>query len=133
VQLCQVAEPGKWEAILAIQEDVIQHVRTGQVVDLFPRQIRGTELTGQIAQISKTDMHVTPAQLSTDVARRAPPQGSGDLTTMQLATYQASLPVHAAPSALMAGGTGRARLHAGQRCLATRMWDYLTRTFHIRL
>jgi hypothetical protein len=134
VQLCQVAQPEEWEAVLAVHEDVIQHVRTGQLVDLFPRSVRGKEFSGRIAQISKTDANVTPAHFARDAARTAPtPQQSGDLTTMQLATYQASLPLQAAPGALFAGGTGRAKLHAGHRCLAMRMWDYLARTFHVGL
>lgn len=134
VQFCQVAEPGKWEATLAIHEDVIQHVQPGQPVDLFPRQVRGMEFSGKVAQISKTDMNVTPAAFSVDAAHGAQTaKSSVDLTTLQFATYQASLPVDAGQTMLIAGGTGRARLHAGQRSLGIRMWDYFARTFHLRL
>ncbi len=134
VQVCQVGEPGQLEVVLAIHEDVIQHVRTGQPVDLFPQQVRGAEFTGRIASVSKTDMRATPARFTVDSSPGGPAtKGAGGGSAQRSATYQASLPVSAGQTLLVAGGTGWAKLHAGQRSLGVRLWDYLSRTFHLSL
>ncbi len=134
VAVCRIGDAGQLEAILAVDEAAIQSLAAGQTVELFPAQWRGGRLTGYIAQISHADLRVTPASYS--AARETLPRDnhqSGSAPRRPSNTYQANVPLELTNATLLAGGTGRARIDAGSRTLASRLWNSFCRTFHCEL
>ncbi len=132
--VCQIGDVEQLEAILAVDEATIQSIQPGQTVELFPAQWRGQQLTGQIAQIAHTDWHVTAASYS--AARERTPHDNrqpGHAQRRPSNTYQANVPLELTDATLLSGGTGRAKIRAGSRTLASRLWDSLCRTFHFQL
>jgi putative peptide zinc metalloprotease protein len=134
VSVCQIGDPVQLEALLAINEETVKSVRSGQHVDLFFRQRRGERFSGTIAQVSHTDIHVTPVDYSRpldDTGRQRPRSDPHRLYASN--TYQASLPLDLEGTTIVAGGRGKAKIHVGYRSLGQRCWESLCRTFHFEM
>ena len=71
--VCKVAQPGKLEAILAVEQEELDFVRPGQAVDLLLASHPGSRLPGKIDHIAEQNMDVAPTRLAT--------QGGGQLAT----------------------------------------------------
>ena len=131
VAVCQIGDPQQLEVILAVSEDAVKFVRSGQQVELYFDQRRGEHFSGAIAQVSETDMYITPVHFSGPVGRDMPGQDRSQRYRSQRHrpsvsnTYQASLPFHAQGTTVLAGGWGRAKIRVGYRSLGLRLWDSL--------
>jgi putative peptide zinc metalloprotease protein len=145
--LCQVGDPGKLEAVLAVDQAYAPYVHEGQRVDIQLESRPGHLLTSNLAQVARVNMKSAPAALSM--------KSGGALATSSdshgrerpfSATYQASTPLdiedtgdlgnigdreigNIGPIAAPINSRARARIHAGYRPLGTRAWDTLGRTF----
>jgi putative peptide zinc metalloprotease protein len=129
--LCQVGDPTKVEAILAIDESDIEFVDSGQTVEIFIEQLPSRKLRSQLDQISQLDMKVTPRSLSSksggDLLTRT--DGSGHETPLNT-TYQANAPLDNEGGQLLVGASGQAKIHAGYQTIARRLWRYVCKTFN---
>ncbi len=134
VPVCQIGDVHQLEAVLAVDESTIESVRTDQLVELFPRQLRGRRLRGHITQISQTDLPLTAAHFSNETVTASSPKARGPRSFRSIAkTYQASVPLDLREQLLLSGGHGRAKIHAGTRTLGQRVWATLCHTFHFEL
>ena len=132
--LCQIGCPDRLEAILAIDESTIQAVRSGQSVELFPDQLRGQKLNGQVAQIAQTNRRVTAASFASDDVAPASRERLADPSGIQPSqSYHANVPLETDHRLLLAGGRGRAKIDTGTRTVGQSLWDSLCRTFHFEL
>ena len=129
-----IAQPGQFEAILAIPQEEMDFVHAGQEVELFLAQTPGHRRCGKIA-------HIATEQLK-NVSPRLAARGGGDLATKTTedgreaplaVVYQASVPLEDATGQIAAGVTGTARIHAGWQPLGERVWRSFCRTFHFEL
>jgi putative peptide zinc metalloprotease protein len=132
--VCRIAQPGKLEAILAIEQEELDFVRPEQQVELLIASRPGEKLPGRIDHIAEQNMETAPARL----AARA----GGQLTTRTdqsgserplSVVYQASVPLDDPTGQIPVGGTGLARIHAGYQPLWQRLWRTACRTFHFEM
>ncbi len=132
VPVCQVGDPQRLEAILAIDQSELEFVRKGQAVDIMLEPLPGQRFRSTIDEISQLDMEVTPQRLSSKVG--------GDLITQtdqagqerpHSTTYQGSAVLDDEDGLLLIGATGIARIHTGHRTVAQRVWRYLCQTFNL--
>ena len=134
VAICHIGDPTQLEAIVEIDETAIESIQRGQEVELYPHPLRGKALVGQIAQVSQTDLHVTPANFSATTPATSRHDGRASHASRQpLNMYQANVPLDLRESFVLAGVTGRSKIHAGRRTVGRRLWDSLCRTFHFEL
>jgi putative peptide zinc metalloprotease protein len=132
--VCRVAEPGKLEAILAVDQVELDFVRAEQAVDLLLVSLPGQRLLGHVSHVSEQNMEATSSRLAA--------RGGGQLATRRdqagierpLATvYQASVPFDDPAGQIVVGATGIARIHAGYQPLWQRLWRAACRTFHFEM
>jgi putative peptide zinc metalloprotease protein len=130
----RIAQPGRWEAILAIGQDEMDYVRAGQRVDLLLNSLPGWKFTGRIEHVAEQEMQAVSARLTA--------RGGGDLATRTTdegiekpldVVYQASVPLDDPSGRIVAGAAGRAKIHAGYQTLAGRIWRALCRTFRFEM
>ena len=130
----RIAEPGRLEAILAIPQDEMDFVRTGQRVELFLNQLPGGKFPGRIEHIAEQQMQAASARLSAnsggELATRTTPDGIERPVDV---IYQASVPLDDPSGRIIVGGIGRAKIHAGYQTLARRLWRGLCRTFRFEM
>ena len=134
VPICYIADRNQLDAMLEIDESAVEAVLSGQSVELYPEQMRGDRIIGQVAQISETDLRITPASFASNSTIATSRQTSGQRLPQSLAnTYQASVPVEQDAHVVLCGGRGLAKIDAGTWTLAERTWQSLCRTFHFEL
>ncbi|MEX0819912.1 MAG: hemolysin D, partial [Pirellulaceae bacterium] len=128
--ICQVGDPRRIEAILAIDQGDIEFVHPGQYIEIFAHQLPGQRLRTQLDQVSRLDMKITPKALSS--------KNGGDVITQTDAagqerpmntTYQANAALQSDTNELLIGVSGQAKIHTGYQTLATRLWRYICQTF----
>ena len=132
VPVCQIGDPRRLQAILAIDQTDMEFVQKGQTVDIMFEQLPGQRFRSQIGQISQLDMKVMPRSLSS--------KSGGDLVTRtdqsgherpDRTTYQGSASIDDEDGLLLVGATGTAKIHTGYRTVAQRAWRYLCQTFNL--
>jgi len=132
--VCQIAQPGELEAILAINQDELEFVRPDQPVDLFLSTEPGSKRTSSIEHISQQEMQAAPRNLTLksggDMATRTDETGIERPVDV---TYQASAPLSDSTGLLLPGATGHAKIHAGYQPLYRRLWRTACRTFHFQM
>jgi putative peptide zinc metalloprotease protein len=130
----RIAQPGELEAILAIPQGEMDFVRAGQSARLFLNQLPGEHISGRIEHVAEQEMQAASARLTA--------RGGGELATRTSAdgierpidvVYQASVPLDDASGRILAGATGKAKIHAGYQTLAARAWRSLCRTFRFEM
>ena len=129
--VCHIGDPGRFKAILAIDQTELEFVRVGQPVDILLEQLPGKRFPSELDQLSLLDMKISPRGLSSK-------QGGELLTSHDSrgqdrplnTTFQASAALVDEDGLLFLGATGKARIRVGGQSLARRLWRYLCHTFH---
>lgn len=134
VLVCQIGDPSQWEAIIAVDQNDVGSLASGQRVDLLPAQRPGARIATTLVAVSQRDMKFAPAEMSgragglllskTDSSGRERPL---------FVTYEASAAFDDDSQLLAASGGGIARVHAGYRTIAARLWQEARRTFHFEM
>ena len=134
VPICHVGDPGKLEAIIVIDQADIEFVRAGQDVELYLEGQPGEVITSKIEQVSKQDLQTSPRGLSNKAGGGLPTttDATGRERPMSI-TYQASAMLDDTDAVLYVRTRGKAKINAGYRTLATRIWRYLSHTFNFEL
>ena len=134
VLLCQIGDPKKLEAVIAIDQSNIAFVRENQNVELFLNQLPGQRIESTIDRVSKESIEISPRRLSG--------KAGGDLETTTDATgrerplsttFPASARIDDDRGIILIGTRGTAKIDAGYQTIARRLWRYLTRTFNFEL
>lgn len=132
VPVCQIGDPRRLEAILAIDQGDMEFVRKGQAVDIMLEQLPGHRFRSEIGQIAQLDMKVMPQSLSSKsggaLITRTDPSGH---ERPESTTYQGSAEIDDEAGLLLVGATGTAKIHTGYRTVAQRAWRYLCQTFNL--
>lgn len=128
---CEIGDPKRLEAILAIDQADIELVKEEDEVELILDAAPGKMFRGTVRDITRSVMEASPASLAH--------QAGGGLATRTdrsgiqrplSATYVARVAVDDPEGQFRLGMRGRAKIHTGYQSIAGRLWRYLTRTFH---
>jgi putative peptide zinc metalloprotease protein len=132
--VCQIAQPGKLEAILAIDQEELDFVAAGQRVDLLLASRPGEKLTSKIDHIAEQNLETASTRLSArsggQLATRPDDRGHEHPLSV---VYQASVPLDDPSGTIIVGATGTARIHSGTQPLYRRLWRSACRTFHFEM
>ena len=129
-----VANPGKMEAILAIDQSEIEFVQSEQPVELIVHQLPAVMHRSVTQTISPTKMLDVPSQLSS--------RHGGDLLTRvnsdgkdvpESTTYLVSVPLENPEYKIVPGSTGVAKIRVGSQTIGRRLYRWLGRTFQFEL
>jgi putative peptide zinc metalloprotease protein len=132
--ICRIAQPGKLEAILAIDQEELDFVRSGQRVDLLLASRPGEKLPGQIDHIAEQNMEAAPARLASAAGGQLATRTDQSGVERPLSVvYQASVPLDDPTGEIVVGTTGLARIHAGYQPLWQRLWRGACRTFRFEM
>jgi putative peptide zinc metalloprotease protein len=124
VTICQVGNPSRVQAIIAIDQADIEFVTAGQAVELHFHQQPGRVWKSRIEQIAHLDRN---ARRGSEARRQREETTDRLLDTV----YEANALVEGEP--LFLGTTGTAQIRAGNRSLAWRCWRAAMQTFRFHL
>ncbi len=133
--ICQIGDSRRMEAVLYISQDQIELVQTDQDVEIKLDGFPGRTFKGQIAVMGSKEVEFIPPSLSTQQGGELPAvtdQETGRLRP-QNATFPAQVPLGEGVEDLKLGMRGRAKIYVQWQPLGTRMWRYISRTFHFYL
>jgi putative peptide zinc metalloprotease protein len=129
--VCQIGDPNRLEAILAIDESDVEFLHPGQTVDVFLAQLPGQSFRSRIEQLSQVDMKIAPRNLSSktggDLVSRTDRSG---LDRPLNTTYQANAFLDDEAGSLLIGATGQGKIYARPQTVAQRIWRYVSQTFN---
>jgi putative peptide zinc metalloprotease protein len=132
--ICRIAQPGALEAILAINQDELDFVSSGQHVVLLLNQLPGEKVSGRIDRIADENMQAAPARLAAHSGGSLPTRKGADGIERPLSVvYQANVPVDDPTGRIVVGATGLAKIHAGYQPLYQRLWRAACRTFRFEM
>jgi putative peptide zinc metalloprotease protein len=130
---CQIGDPHKWEAQLAVDQDDIEFIRENQPVAIRLDELPNQTFHTEIAEIGP-ELKVTPRQLSSKSGGEL--MSKSDETGMERpinTSYQARAAIDDSQGALVEGLRGTAKISADWQPIGKRVWRYLVRTFNFKL
>jgi putative peptide zinc metalloprotease protein len=130
---CQIGDPHKWEAQLAVDQDDIEFIRENQPVAIKLDELPNQTFHTEIAEIGP-ELKVTPRQLSSKSGGEL--MSKSDETGMERpinTSYQARAAIDDTQGALVEGLRGTAKISADWQPIGKRVWRYLVRTFNFKL
>jgi putative peptide zinc metalloprotease protein len=131
---CQIGDPQKMEAQLVIEQNEIEYVRLGQVVDIKLDELPFDNLQGEIVEVANEPLRISPRHLSNKVGGElATKTDEAGAERPQTTSYLVRVPLDDADGLLRIGYKGRARIHVSPQPLGRRLWRMLTQTFNFRL
>jgi putative peptide zinc metalloprotease protein len=131
---CKIGDPGKFDAVLIVDQSDFDQVFQGQHVKLMLDELPGVTLRSEITDISTDPLKVVPKALSNKSGGtiESKPDESGLLRPAGIA-YEARAPLEDPDQALFSGLKGQAKIDGPWHSLGWRLWRFLQRTFHFKL
>lgn len=134
VLICKVGPPGQFEGLVLIEEDSLEFLQPGLEVDLFLDGLPGEKLATRIERISQSEQKEMPKSLSAKLG------GQVETVTDEYGRerprqtlYEAQVLLDNSEGRLVAGMTGRAKIHAGYQTIGRRLWRMACKTFRFDL
>ncbi len=130
---CQIGDPHKWEAQMAVDQDDIEFIRESQPVAIKLDELPNQTFHTEIAEIGP-ELKVTPRQLSSKSGGEL--MSKSDETGMERpinTSYQARAAIDDTQGVLVEGLRGTAKISADWQPIGKRVWRYLVRTFNFKL
>lgn len=132
--LCTVGRVDQWDALLVIDQADYEYIRKDQKVWLKLDELPEETLEGTVAKKARVDMEVAPQVLSNRLGGRIPTEpGPGGMERTIGVFYQVRVELPDPNERFRPGFRGKAKIDAGTRTLASRLWRWLNDTFHFRL
>ena len=134
VLFCLVGDPHKMEALLVVDQEDIEYLKKGQLVDVKLDQLPAETLQGEIVEIAAEPLAVSPRHLSNKAGGELATKTDDSGVERPLNTsYQVRVPIDDPENLLRIGLRGRGRIHGRPQTLGHRLWRYITQTFNFRL
>ena len=132
--ICQVGNPRQLEAVLLVDQTYIDLVREGQSVRVLLDANTRTAYDSKIEEIATADLKAMSPGMSAQHGGRveAKSDSSGMIRPLST-TYQARAPLDESIGEVQVGLQGQARVYTGWRSLGSRLYRYLSKTFHFDL
>jgi hypothetical protein len=136
-ELCIIGEPGKYEAVLAVDQADLESIRPGQRVrvklDAYAGDVMETTIESA-EDIAREPMKYSSQSMSLQTGGILPTKTDASGASRPLsATYQVTVPLPGDGEIYKTGQRGRAKVSADSISLGHRFWKFLTRTFHFEL
>ena len=127
VQICEIGQPNRTEAVLIIDEGDIDLITVGQPVAILLDAFTSRTFEGTIAKIADSE-YVSPAAKQTNAASDAeqPPPA-------RYSSYLAQVQLPNDVPGLRSGLHGQAKIYAVRLTLAQRLSRFVQRTFRFEL
>jgi putative peptide zinc metalloprotease protein len=123
-----VADPGRVDALLVVDQVDLPYIRAGQRVRLRLGQSAGRIITGEVVEVATRVLEHTPAALV--ATGRLPSRVGADGTIRPLRTaYEVRVELVETPHTLAINAAGTARIETGRMDLAHRLARWVQRTF----
>jgi putative peptide zinc metalloprotease protein len=131
---CKIGDPGKFDAVLVVDQSDSDQVFKGQNVKIMLAELPGQIFRTQIAEISSDPMKVVPKALSNKGGGtiEIKPDESGLLRPANI-SYEARAPFENNEDELLTGLKGQAKINGPWHSLGWRVWRLIQRTFHFKL
>jgi len=130
-ELCLIGQPGRFEAVIAIDQGDVEFIIPGQKVELLIDHVPAELLTGQIVDIAEIDLNVAPRELIEH--DEFPTRVDSDGVPRPLATaYQARVRLDPVASQLILRATGLAKIHSRPQSVGQRLLRFFRQTFRFR-
>lgn len=134
--VCQIVpkDNRKKRAVLLVDQEFMEFVAVGQAVEIELKAIPGHQIRTTIREISPVELKVAPPHVSN--------QYGGPLITKknergedipQSATFPVRAPFESDDPRIEIGMTGYAKIYAGNKTVAQRVWRFICRTFNFEL
>ncbi len=132
--LCQIGDPVRRTAVLAVDQGELKLVERGQRVSLKLQSLPGKTIVSQIDDVALRSMPFAPQSMTN--------QAGGDIATSTdqrgaqkplSAKYEAHAELGETENDLQVGLRGQAKIEAGYSTLGSRMWRGLLRLFNFEL
>ncbi len=131
---CQIGDPGKFDAILVVDQSDIESIHLDQKVKVMLDESPGKIYDGEITEISPEEMKALPKQLSNKSGGSLETKTDESGVSKPASTsYEARVPLDDAEGILIPGLKGEAKISADYHSLGWRTWRFLQRTFHFKL
>lgn len=130
-EFCQIGQPDRFEAIVAVDQNNVEFVSEGQRVELLIDHLGERLLEGTIVEVAEIDIDVAPPEL---IAHDDFPTtlDSDGIPRPVSTAYQARIRLDETDAPLILRGTGRTRIESAPRSLADRTLTFLRRTFRFK-
>jgi putative peptide zinc metalloprotease protein len=131
---CRIGDPGKFDAVLVVDQSDIDQVFPGQHVKMMLAELPGVTFRSQITEISNDPLKVVPKALSNKSGGtvETKPDESGILRPANI-SYEARAPLDDLDDSLITNLKGQAKIDGPWHSLGWRVWRFLQRTFHFKL
>lgn len=135
--VCMVAQQGRYEASVVVDQADVQLVAADQAVSIMLEQSAGKRFTGKVVEISQDEITLIPRELSQTnggpIAVKPSPDGGERPLLKSYEIYADLPPVDAtANQNLGAGFHGKAKIHAGYSALGSMAARYLRNLINFR-
>lgn len=132
--LCLVAEPGRMEAVLVVDQHDIDLVEEGDEADIKIDSARLKVFSGKIEKISEMEMSVAPESMGIQTGGRVDTEmdASGRLRPIST-SYQARVPLENVEVPLRIGYRGQAKIYVGWKSVGWRIYRFFARTFRLEM
>lgn len=132
--VCQIGDPAALEVVLAVPQEQLEFLHTGQRVDVQFPHLSGRAFATEISRIAPTKMESVLPSLDTRYGGPIVTEmnASGQTVPLQ-AMYEVICRLEDPQGVLAVGMTGNARIQAGRRSLGQRFTRYLAQTFSFRM
>ncbi len=132
--LCYIGDPERLSALLVIDQNDIELVKTGASVRVQIDALPSTIYMGKLHEIAGGEMKSLPPELAQEaggsMATRVDSRGA---PVAQSVSYLSEVPLDDTEGILKPGLRGRAKIFTGYQTVGTRLWRWATRTFHFEL
>jgi putative peptide zinc metalloprotease protein len=130
-ELCLIGQSDQFEAIIAIDQGVVEFVVPGQKVELMIDHVPDEILTGEIVDIAEIDLDVAPRELIEH--DEFPTRLDAEGVPRPLATaYQARVRLDPVASQLIVRATGLAKIQSLPQSAGQRLMRFFRQTFRFR-
>ncbi len=133
-KFCLIGDPGRYKAMLVIDQSVIDFVMVGQDVEIKLDELPHHTYRGKIAQVAAQVMQATPTRLSAKVGGELPTKTDESGVERPVSpSFQASVYLEDEEGWLRPGLRGRAKIHVAPQSLGQRFWRFVAQTFNFKL
>ncbi len=132
VPICRIGSPDQLTAVLTIDQQAIDQIHEGLDAKMVFYQWPGKIFRGKIHRVSAMDLKVAPRELSAKNGGEVPTitDAMGNERPIST-TYQASVHLDWPAGDIVIGARGRAKVRAGSRTIAYRVWRFVCQTFNM--
>lgn len=133
--ICQIGNADEMEAVLYISQDQIELVYPDQEVEIKLDAFPGKTFKGNITAMGSKEVEFIPPALSTQQGGTLPAIADSESGRLrpQNATFPAQVPLTIDQKSLKLGMRGRAKVWVKWEPMGSRLWRYISRTFHFYL